>query len=102
MKYIQAINTGKGFITHQDRELGHFSGHAGNIYAVADNVALEWKNRVNGVEKTLEEAQNICLESMQTNWDEQFNLVIENETDEMKNRRIQMLGERPTSVDLPV
>jgi hypothetical protein len=94
MKYVQATNTGKGFITHADRELGHMSGHGADIYAVADNMTA-WIARVGGVEKTLAEAQAIVLSQAQQAWDSNTR---EGETAEQKIAR---LGERPTSVTLP-
>ena len=94
MKYVQATNTGKGFITPEDRDLGHMSGYAGDIYAVSDN-HTSWITRVNGVEKALAEAEAIVLAAVQQNWD---NNNIPNETIEQKNKR---LGVRPVSVDLP-
>lgn len=56
MKYYQAENTGKGFITHQDNELAHISGYPAGIF-VTENTA--WADRVGAVEKTKEEAQAI-------------------------------------------
>ncbi len=56
MKYYQAQNTGKGFITHQDNELAHVSGYPSNIW-VSENTA--WAARVGAVEKTKAEAQAI-------------------------------------------
>ena len=56
MKYYQAENYGKGFITHTDNELAHIAGYPGNIW-VTTNTA--WAARVGAVEKTKEEAQAI-------------------------------------------
>lgn len=56
MKYFQAENTGKGFITHQDNEVAHISGYPADIW-VTENTA--WAARVGAVEKTKEEAQAI-------------------------------------------
>lgn len=94
MKYVQATNTGKGFITHEDRALGHMSGHSGDIYAVSDNHTA-WITRVNGVEKTLDEAESIALADAQQGWDSNN---VPNETSEQK---VQRLGARPTSANLP-
>lgn len=55
-KYYQAVNYGKGFITHGENEVAHVAGYPGNIW-VTENVA--WSQRVNAVEKTKEEAQAI-------------------------------------------
>lgn len=56
MKYYQAENYGKGFITHEDNELAHIAGYPGNIW-VTTNTA--WATRVGAVEKTKAEAQAI-------------------------------------------
>ena len=95
MKYVQATNTGKGFITHADRAVGHMSGHGADIWAVSDN-HTDWISRVSGVEKTLSEAENIVLLASQQGWD---NNNATDETPEQKNER---LGPRPVSVSLPV
>ena len=94
MKYYQATNTGKGFVTHADRELAHLSGHPGDIWAVGDANA-GWGARVSGVEKTLEEATAIVLAASQTGWDAS---TVNDETAEQKVERI---GARPTTVTLP-
>jgi hypothetical protein len=54
--YYQAINTGKGFITHADNELAHVAGYPGNIW-VTENT--DWAARVEATELTKEEAQSI-------------------------------------------
>jgi len=94
MKYVQTKNTGKEFITHEDREIGHMSGHPGNIYVVSDDHD-EWIDRVNGTEKTLEESESIVLETMQQNWDEN------NRANETLEEKIKRLGDRPELVILP-
>jgi hypothetical protein len=94
MKYAQATNTGKGFITHEDRALGHMSGHGGDIYAVSNN-HTEWIARVGGVQKTLTQAKAIVLAAPQESWD---NNNVKGETEEEK---IERLGARPESITLP-
>lgn len=95
MKYYQATNTGKGFVTHQDRELGHLSGHPGDIWAVADSNSA-WGGRVAGAEKTLEEATAIALASAQTGWDNS------NQPGENPEEKIARIGDRPSTIELPV
>lgn len=56
MKYYQAENTGKGFITHEDNEYRHISGYPGNIWVTENEI---WAERVQAVEKTKVEAQEI-------------------------------------------
>ena len=53
-KYYQAENTGKGFITHADNELGHVSGYPGNVW-VTENTA--WAAKHGLVEMTKMTAQ---------------------------------------------
>jgi hypothetical protein len=94
MKYVQATNTGKGFVTHEDRALGHISGHSGDIYTVA-NTHTAWIARVGGVEKTLEEATAIVLAAAQSSWD------LNNQPNETAEEKVKRIGDRPTSVELP-
>lgn len=54
MNYYQAVNTGKGFITHEENESAHIAGYPGDVW-VTENTA--WASRVGAVEKTKEEAQ---------------------------------------------
>jgi hypothetical protein len=54
MNYYQAVNTGLGFITHEDNELAHVAGYPGDIWATENTT---WAARVGAVEKTKEEAQ---------------------------------------------
>jgi hypothetical protein len=95
MKYYQATNTGKGFVTHADRELAHLSGHPGDIWTVGDANA-GWGARVGGVEKTLEEATAIALASAQIGWDNS------NQPGETPEEKIARIGERPSTIELPV
>ena len=55
-KYYEAVNTGKGFIKHEDNELSHVSGYPGNVW-LTENTA--WAVRVGAVEKTKIEAQTL-------------------------------------------
>jgi hypothetical protein len=54
MTYYVAVNTGKGFITHEENELAHIAGYPGDVW-VTDNAT--WASRVGAIEKTKEEAQ---------------------------------------------
>ena len=56
MAYYHALNTGNGFITHEENQSAHISGHPGDIW-ITDNTS--WALRVNAIEKTKEEAQSI-------------------------------------------
>ena len=58
--YCTATNTGKGFLTHEDRNDFYLSGHAGDVWVVGNNAAgVSWINRVSGTGKTKPEAQAI-------------------------------------------
>jgi len=94
MRYILAKNTGKGFITCEDRALGHISGHPGNIYAVSDNHSA-WVSRVDGVEKTLVEAQAIVLAVTQEGWDKN------SRPNEDLEKKVKRIGPRPETALLP-
>ena len=95
MKYCQATNTGKGFFTHTDRDLAHLSGHPGDIWAVGD-ANSSWIGRVSGIEKTLEQATSIALAAAQSGWDSN------NRTDETVEQKVERIGVRPTTLELPV
>jgi ABC-type nitrate/sulfonate/bicarbonate transport system substrate-binding protein len=62
MTYYHAINTGKGFITHEENESAHIAGHPGDIW-ITENSA--WASRVGAVEKTKEEAQALVDASLE-------------------------------------
>jgi hypothetical protein len=54
MAYYVAVNTGKGFITHEENESAHIAGYAGDVW-VTENTA--WALRVGATPKTKIEAQ---------------------------------------------
>lgn len=54
MAYYVAVNTGKGFITHEENESAHIAGYPGNVW-ITDNAA--WASRVGATSKTQAEAQ---------------------------------------------
>ena len=60
-KYIQAVNFGNGFITHEDQEVTglSFAGYPGDVWVSNGDEAIlnAWSARVLGSEKTQEEAQ---------------------------------------------
>ena len=58
--YCTATNTGKGFVTHQDRNLFYLSGHVGDVWVVGNNNhGISWINRVSGTAKVKADAQAI-------------------------------------------
>ena len=77
-RYCTATNTGKGFVTHQDRNDFYLSGY-GDIWVIGPNAngtdnlkASAWLDRVNATSKTKAEAQAINdaeTEAAQVRWD---------------------------------
>jgi hypothetical protein len=54
MAYYVAVNTGKGFITHEENESAHIAGYPGDVW-VTENTT--WASRVEATSKTQAEAQ---------------------------------------------
>jgi len=73
MKYCIANNFGKGFITYRDSIAFEFQGYPLNIWVLKDNTGdLDWIKKVNGIQKTKEEAQALLdVETLrlQQEWD---------------------------------
>jgi hypothetical protein len=77
-RYCTATNTGKGFITHQDRNDFYLSGY-GDIWVIGPNAngttnlkASAWLSRVSATSKTKAEAQAIVdvnIAAGQARWD---------------------------------
>jgi len=72
--YCVATNTGKGFITHQDRHDFFLRGYLGcNVWVVENNTAgVSWINRIEGTVKLKAEAQALFdaeVEAGQATWD---------------------------------
>ena len=67
--YIKAISTGKGFVTHEDREAFDISGIGHNLWEVQDNAAGQaWVTRVGGEVLTKEEAEDLINMMSRQNW----------------------------------
>ena len=73
--YGVATNTGKGFITANDRQKFFIRGYPANVWMVGNNVdGAMWLAEKNGVEKTKEEAQALIdaeITAAQEAWDAQ-------------------------------
>jgi len=71
--YCTATNTGKGFITHHDRNMFNIEGHIGDVWVVENNNhGISWINRVGGTAKVKADAQAIVdgeIETAQATWD---------------------------------
>ena len=61
MRYVNAVNTGVGFITHADRALLSFRGRAGSMWDIDGDTSDidDWIGRVSGTEKTAQEADDL-------------------------------------------
>ena len=78
-QYCTATNTGKGFITNEDRGQFFIAGHPGNVWIVGGNnngteklAASAWINRVSATNKTKIQAQALVdaeIEAAQDAWD---------------------------------
>ena len=71
--YSVATNTGKGFITHEDRRKFWLRGYPANVWVATDGQESRlWVARNNGTTKTKDEAQALVTaetESMQATFD---------------------------------
>ena len=74
-KYYEAVNTGKGFITHDDNALAHISGYPGNVW-LTENTA--WATRHGISEITRLEAQTLVNTAISGSVDENGDQVIIN------------------------
>lgn len=60
MIYVQATHTGKGFVTHEDRNNFDIRNISNDIWILDDNAESQlWIARVSGTIKTKDEAQII-------------------------------------------
>ena len=71
--YGVATNTGKGFITAEDRRKFFIRGYPANVWMVGNTVdGAMWLAEKNGVEKTKAEAQALIdaeVQAHQATWD---------------------------------
>lgn len=97
--YCTATNTGKGFITHQDRADFYIRGFLADVWVVEKNLAgANWISRVSGTSKTHAEAKTIVddeITSLQSAWD------ADNVDGESADDKIERLGAKPTAITLP-
>ena len=61
MAFVQVVNSGKGFITHEDQTKLSFSGGYVDLWEVNGATAdiNAWRTRVGGVSKTTQEATDL-------------------------------------------
>jgi len=97
--YCTATNSGKGFITHQDRHDFFIRGFEGNVWVVEKNIeSAAWISRVSGTSKTFDEAQAIVdtlVTNAQNAWD------ADNVDGESADEKIDRIGSKPTDTKLP-
>jgi len=71
--YSVATNTGKGFITHEDRRKFWLRGYPASVWVASDGQESRlWVARNNGTTKTKDEAQALVtaeVEAAQAAWD---------------------------------
>jgi len=97
--YCTATNSGKGFITHQDRHDFFIRGFEGDVWVVEKNIeGAAWISRVSGTSKTYDEAQAIVdtlVTNAQNAWD------ADNEDGESAEEKVERIGSKPTDTKLP-
>lgn len=94
MLYFKGTNTGKGFITHADRENFEVYYSHGNIFVTSGSLAQAWGVR-NGLESiTKEAAQTIVDAAVEANAIEWDKLPAE-------DKEGPLLNERPETYPLP-
>ena len=90
--YSVATNTGRGFITHEDRRKFWLRGYPANVWVATDGQESRlWVARNNGTTKTKDEAQALVtaeVEAYQATYD-----ALSAEEKEMRNR--------PETITLP-
>ena len=90
--YGVATNTGKGFLTVNDRQKFFIRGYPADVWMIGNNVdGAMWLAEKNGVEKTKAEAQALIdaeVQTAQAAWDA--------ESDEYKAE-----NDRPGDITLP-
>ena len=80
--YCTATNTGKGFVTYQDRMNFYVSGHSGDVWVVGDTEkGALWVSRNSGTPKTTAEAQAIVDGKM-----EEAQVVYDGESADYKSK----------------
>jgi len=96
MKYCIANNFGEGFITHRDSVAFEFQGFPCDIWVLRENTGdVEWIERVNGIEKTKEEAQAI-LDAETLRLQQEWDLANPDVTEANE-----IYSTRPTAIILP-
>ena len=97
--YSVMMNTGKGFITHEDSRAFWRAGYPANVWVATDiRESRHWVARHNGVSKTKDQAQALvtaAVDALQDAWD------ADNVEGESAEEKIVRLGVKPIDVTIP-
>ena len=97
--YSVMTNTGRGFITHEDKKFFWIRGYPANVWVATDvRESRHWVARNNGVSKTKDQAQTLVtavVDAAKSAWD---NDNVEGESSAEKIRR---LSAKPTDITIP-
>ena len=91
MEYYTAINTGYGFITHEDNERSQITNYPGDLWLTENNQI--WADRVGAISKTKAEAQAICDAAVDEALTEWQNCIL--------GPQAWMCGPQPVYITLP-
>ena len=97
--YSVMMNTGKGFITHDDSRAFSIQGFPANVWVATDiRESRIWVARNNGVSKTKDQAQTLvtaAVDALQDAWDD------DDVDGESSAEKILRLGAKPTDITIP-
>ena len=97
--YSVMINTGKGFITHEDSRAFWKAGYPANVWVATDiRESRHWVARHNGVSKTKDQAQTLVTAAVDASQDAWEDDNVEGESSDDKIARI---GDKPGNVTIP-
>ena len=97
--YSVMTNTGRGFITHEDKKFFWIRGYPANVWVATDvRESRHWVARNNGVSKTKDQAQTLvtaAVDALQDAWD------ADNVDGESSAEKILRLRAKPADVTIP-
>ena len=97
--YSVMTNTGRGFITHEDKKKFWIRGYPANVWVATDvRESRHWVARNKGVSKTKDQAQTLvtaAVDAAKSAWDDNN---VDGESSEDKIRR---LSAKPTDITIP-
>ena len=96
--YSVMTNTGKGFITHEDKKKFWLCGYPANVWVATDvRESRHWVARNNGVSKTKDQAQTLvtnAVNTLKSAWDDN------NVDGESSAEKILRLGAKPVDITI--